>query len=420
MRAHLGKLGIFSVLVLAFVACGDEGNVGGSGDNDAGSSDQTTFSFVFVGCNRVGWKAKDGLALPESTANEPQLLQTFSDVASKFTPTPAYLFLCGDIVRNEQPGTKTLSEQLALWQGVWKVGALAGSSATQVVPFTGNHEVLVSVQYGDEKFYEVPNASAYADFSEWLSDTGHYPTAAQANGPKDAAGDLLVGDHSQLTFSFDAPLPGGKKVHFVVACTDSHSSYKSDDASCYQPPQKDVTFNGKTIQGTMSQAVPGWVPLTWLKKDIDAAVADPSVDLIFVLGHKPIFNQDTTTGTPSTGRDTIFNCGSDLLADGLFATFQSAQEAGKFGGYLCAHQHLWGAMQIDGGKGPGIWQIVAGNGGTKLQAGDQFGFTYVQVHSSGRVTATGYGRPVPSPYYGPDNTPAEPVGEPITLRGPRE
>ena len=373
----------------------------------------------------VGWSEKNDPAtgkpvpLPPSTANRAQLMQTFKDVADELAPKPAYLFLCGDIVRNEQPGINTLEEQLDLWQADWSKGALAGSKTTTLVPFPGNHEVLKAVEYADDLYYEVPNPGAYSTWVNWLNKNKHFPP--NGNGPAAGGGDQLIGDNSQHSYSFDAPTADGMHAHFVVLNTDSHSAFECDDPKCYQPPQQDVQFKGKTIEGTMSQGVPGWIAADWAIKDIAAAVADEKTDVIFVLGHKPLLNRNENSDQPSTGRDTIFNCGESKLGSQLFAALQSAQEAGKFGGYLCAHQHLWDAFQMPGAEadGPQLWQVIAGNGGTDLNAGDQFGFTYVRVYMSGKITATSYGRKAPeSYYYAPTDVTATP-GKVILLRAGR-
>ena len=402
------------------VACSVSGGAGPS--ERATDSGEVLLSFVYVGCNRVGWSEEVDPAtgakvpLPPSTANKPQLLQTFRDVANELDPAPAYLFLCGDIVRNEQARGGTLEQQLADWQTLWRGGALAGNQSTVLVAFPGNHEVLKSVEYAPDTYYEVPNRAAYATWLSWLDAHDHFP--AKGNGPTAGGTDLLVDDNGKLSYSFRAPLGDGRHAHFVVLNTDSHSSFSCEDPACYQPPQHDVQFGGKTVEGTMSQAVPGWIALNWARKDIAAAVADPAVDAIFVLGHKPLLNRGQSPVAPSTGRDTVFNGGDRKLANGLFDALQRAQVAGKFGGYLCAHQHLWDAFRMQGEEGPALWQVIAGNGGTELDKGDEFGFTHVQVHRGGKITATAYGRKVPaSYYYAPTEEVARP-GKSIVLREP--
>ena len=128
------------------------------GSTTAPSSDPIVLSFVFIGCNRVGWSVVDGIPLPASTVNEPQLLQTFEDI-SRLDRLPEYFFFVGDLVRNEQSG-ETLTRQLKQWQILWDKGALA-TSGIQLVPIAGNHEVLKSIQTGHKQYYEVPDATAY-------------------------------------------------------------------------------------------------------------------------------------------------------------------------------------------------------------------------------------------------------------------
>ncbi len=394
----------------------------------AATSDPVTLSFAFVGCNRVGWSAAEGHPLPASTANEPQLLQTFKDVEAL---APDYLFLVGDIVRNETDG-KTLTSQLELWQSLWEGSTLAGTGTT-LVPLTGNHEVLKSVEWWSEKdggdgcdsdFYEVPDASSNSAWLEWLNKPGHtHPpqpdTAISPNGPTPStdAGDLLLGDNSQLTYSFDASTSDGKKVHFVVIDTDTDSSFSTTDAACYQPPHQDTAAcdGNPAAAGTMGQHVPGWIPLDWLRQDL-AAAGDS--DLVFALGHKPLFFPATAgLDTTSVGRGSIFNCGEKMLARDLFTAFQGTD---SFVAYLTSHQHLYDAAQIPDGSNRSVWQIVAGDGGSPLIEGaaPAFGFTLVEIHQSGRVTATPYARPMPDPYYGASGVePAKP-GKSFDLRSP--
>ncbi len=378
------------------------------------SSDPVTMSFVFVGCNRVGWSEKDGVPLPASTANEPQLLQTFKDVqalAASRGHAPDYLFLLGDVVRNETDGA-TLTTQLDLWQQLWDSGALAGSS-TRLVPITGNHEVLKSVEYAENEFYEVPDASSNAAWLAWLNKNQHPPQPGNGPTPSSEPQDLLRADNSQLTYSFDAKTSDGKSVHFLLLDTDTDSTFTTTDASCYQPPQQDATYDGQTVEGTMSQDVPGWIPLEWVKQDLAGASGS---DYVFAFGHKPIvFPASAGPATASTGRDSVFNCGDQMLAQELFAAFQGT---GGFVAYLTAHKHLYDASQIPG-SGASLWQIIAGDGGSPLEKGvpKQFGFTLVEVFASGKVTATPFVRPEPSPYYGTQGVvPAQP-GTVVTLKG---
>ena len=374
------------------------------------AADPVTLSFVFVGCNRVGWGEKDGVPLPPSTANTPQLLQTFKDIKALESDrghAPEYLFFVGDLVRNET-SAKTLKHQLGLWQSLWDGGALAGSKTT-LVPLTGNHEVLDSIEYADGDYYEVPDSGSNGAWIGWLNSNSHPPQPGNGPTPTSDPGDLLRGDNSQLTYSFDAQTADGKSVHFVLLDTDTDSTYSTSDSSCYQPPTQAVVYNGHTVPGTMSLAVPGWIALDWIQQDL-AAASDS--DLTFAFGHKPlVYPSDATPNDPSTGRNSIFNCGNKMLAQGLYTSFTNND---GFVAYLVAHKHLWDAFQVDGA----LWQVIAGDGGSKLEQGTSFGFTLVEVHQSGQVIATPYVRPVPTPYYGSAGVgPAQP-GTAITLRAP--
>ena len=174
-----------------------------------------------------------------------------------------------------------------------------------------------------------------------------------------------------------------------------------------------MTYQGHPVAGTMSLDVPGWIPLDWVQEDLQGASGS---DLVFAFGHKPIFfPASSPADTASTGRDTIFNCGDKMLAQELLSSFRAMD---NFVAYLTAHKHLWNKAQISGPQGS-VWQIVAGDGGSELEKGAEpaFGFTLVEIHASGEVTATPYTRPVPSDYYySPTGVgPAKP-GASFTLR----
>ena len=380
---------------------------------DETATDSVTLSFVFVGCNRVGWSQKGHpkLPLPPSTANKAQLLQTFKDIKA-LPRAPEYLFFLGDLVRNEVSG-ETLQDQLALWQGLWDNGALANGQTT-LVPITGNHEVLKSVQYAHKAYYEVPDPGSNTEWLKWLNTHQHVPQPGNGPTPANDPNDLLRGDNSQQTYSFDAQTSDGKQVHFVVLDTDTESSFSTTDSLCYQSPQQGVKFNNKTVEGTMSQDVPGWIPLDWVKQDLSS---NSQSDLIFAFGHKPIVYPSTSDPNSfSDGRDTIFNCGQKMLAKELVTAFQGTD---NFVAYLGAHKHLWDAFQIQNS----VWQVIAGDGGSELDRGDSFGFTLVEIHKSGKVIATPFTRPVPDPYYSSQGvTPAryQPGSSPtpIPLKGP--
>ena len=80
---------------------------------------------------------------------------------------------------------------------------------------------------------------------------------------------------------------------------------------------------------------------------------------------------------------------------------------------LASHNHLYYRLQPAGTK---AWQLIAGNGGSPLDATASpnklfFGYTLIKVFTSGRVMAYSYGRDLPaSGYLGPT------AGIPTTVR----
>ena len=141
-----------------------------------------------------------------------------------------------------------------------------------------------------------------------------------------------------------------------------------------------------------SNAVPGWIPLNWIQKDLAGA---SQADFVFVFGHKPIILPSAGPSLQSNGRDTIYNCDGNMLARDLFTTLENTD---NFVAYLCAHKHYWDATKLQ----QSIWQVIAGNAGSRLERGDQFGFTLIEIYASGKVVATPFVRPVPRDgYYSP-------------------
>ena len=83
---------------------------------------------------------------------------------------------------------------------------------------------------------------------------------------------------------------------------------------------------------------------------------------------------------------------------------QLLDDTEKVKAYLCAHAHQWNDSKLPGKRG--THQIVAGNGGSKLDAAwtpavPYFGFTEVRVYQSGKVGVVDHRRPVPAPYNAP-------------------
>ena len=125
--------------------------------------DPVKLSFIFMGCNRIQHKDwKKIKADDPSSANLPQLEQTFRDIVH-LDHVPPYLFFMGDLVVNlEDDDGKTLKKQLDAWTSLYKASPLAAK--TTLVPLPGNHEMLKKV--GDDKDkdeeIEVPNPATDA------------------------------------------------------------------------------------------------------------------------------------------------------------------------------------------------------------------------------------------------------------------
>jgi hypothetical protein len=323
---------------------------------------------VFVGCNRIQKADWDATGDPAS-ANVPQLTQTFADIVA-LADTPKFLFFTGDLVLGLTSGTTRLSGQLSAWASLYKADPIAAK--VPVVPMVGNHEMLYK-----SSGTELSNSPADAAWTAWLA-TNSFGSHA-GNGPKATApnADALQDDQSQLTYSFD-----DQGSHFVVLNTDTWTT---------------------TADPSTGDTQIGWVALHWLTADLQAAQANPAIARIFVFGHKPVVNP--AGGTTS----------SDVINPMLNASFAALLDSTpKVKGYLAAHAHLWDASTLPGPRG--VYQVVAGNGGSALESGwnvpvPYYGFTEVRVYQSGRVSIVNHHRPVPSPYYASPAAPAVPDAE---------
>lgn len=362
----------WSSLALAMAACSAsssspksvDANSGGSdsGGGDGSGGDRVVSSFVFVGCNRLQKADLDPTTDP-SSANLPELQQTFADIAA-LPDKPKYFFFVGDMVTNLVSGSSTLQTQLDAWAQVWAASPLAGQ--IELVPGVGNHEML----YKNSNKDEVSNPSADAVWTAWLA-ANHFDTHA-GNGPTNAPpnADALQDDQSKLTYSFD---DGG--AHYVMLNTDSWTT---------------------TPDSTTGSTQIGWVAENWLAADLAAAQANPAITGIYVFGHKPVV-------APTSSSDGALNSALvtpiEQLLDGT----------PKVKGYFDAHVHEWWSTQLPGARG--VYQIVAGNGGSQLESAwtepnPYFGFTLVKIYASGTVGVVSYRRPAPTPYNAATSTAA--------------
>ena len=241
---------------------------------------------------------------------------------------------------------------------------------TTLVPLPGNHEMLKKV--GDDKDrdeeIEVPNPATNARWLKWLRDSGFDSFAKVANGPTDAPPnpDKLADDQSEMTYSFNLG-----DVHFVVINTD--------------------TLTTDIDKDTKAPHI-GWVPYHWIEADIRSAQANPKLSAIFLIGHKPIMDR------PRSEEDAVLNTKNHPLGDQLQTMFKAND---KIRAYLCAHEHFFDCSRLE--KAPQVWQVIAGNAGSKLNGkwdptgGTFFGFSQINVYSSGKVVLVNYKRPTPKP-----------------------
>lgn len=309
------------------------------------SSEDVQFSFAVVGCNRADKSDLETTA--PSTANVEQLNRTFKEIA-ELSPPPKFLFFAGDLVYGYTSDTNILENQLKSWRQLYENSPLA-SKPTQLIPVPGNHEVQ------DEKKVAYEAAEKI-----WLKVMAPYLKYG-GNGPGSGGEDQLKTDQSSLTYSFDY-----QDTHFVLLNTD--------------PVGKDWT-----------------VPVNWVTKDL-AAARQHQVKHIFAIGHKPAHAYPVNLYDPAENVED----GLGKLYPEMRDKFWAALVSNHSEAMLAAHNHVYYRAKGPNGN---TWQIIAGNGGSKLEkVVDQksmnfFGFTVVNVLKNGRVNVTSYGRDLPANGY---------------------
>lgn len=228
----------------------------------------------------------------------------------------------------------------------------------QASALSGSGVELVTVP-GNHETDNLAKVAVPAAERVWLRDMAQYISRG-GNGPAAGGADALQTDQSKLSYSFDF-----KDAHFVTLNTD--------------PVGND------------------WhVPTKWVTTDL-ASARSRGMKHIFVIQHKPAYSYPTvaTDGLafdiPS--RDAYWNVLVNNQVEGVFS----------------AHNHeFWRAQPT--GK---TWQVIAGNGGTPIDAGLDltipssggfFGFSVVSVTNSGRVFVKSYGRDAPPAGYSAPTT----------------
>jgi len=259
---------------------------------------------------------------------------------AELRPLPQFLFFAGDMVFGYSSDVSVTQAQLKAWRSVYESSSLP-DLGVELVAIPGNHEVQ-----GDaprHAYLEAENA--------WLTVMAPFITRG-GNGPHAGEEDQLTTDQSALTYSFDY-----RGVHFLLLDTDP------------------VDWDWR-------------VPVRWIEQDLRRA-SEGGARHIFAIGHKPAF---PWPGSPMDGlamypseRDDFWSSLENNNAEAMFA----------------AHNHVWFKQQPNEG---GTWQIIAGNGGSILEAGvtgddRYYGFTLVTVGRRGSVVAESFGRDVPAEGY---------------------
>jgi hypothetical protein len=311
--------------------------------------DSVLFSFVFMGCNRVDGKDIGNSNTNASTANIPELQRTFNEIAA-LPVKPVYYFFLGDEVLGLENDTAVLSSQLTAWKEQYQNTAFSAlpSSGIQLVAIPGNHEMLFEQKTKKGKQEEVPNANA---LQVWMNHMSNYmPSGVTIN--RVGGADSL---DNRMTYSFTY-----QNTHFILLNTDTYNS-----------------------SGTI-----GMAPAAWIVADIQAARKDPSVQHIFLLGHKPAIVSEN-----------LYVYDSDKTMDtGVVSAIWPVMEANSVEAMLSAHSHQYDRLQPDSFK---TYQVIAGNGGSPYEhkAAEHtdrqfFGYTIVYVMKNGQVIVQSMGRSV--------------------------
>ena len=301
-------------------------------------ADPVTYSFAFFGCNRLEDADWDKVANP-SSANLPQLRQSFQDIAS-MNPMPKLLFMTGDLVIGYKDDKgEALRKQLDAWIDEYRKSPLNGK--VEMVPMPGNHEMNRKTKEG-----KVASQFTTEVWNDWLKTNKLPPN--RPNGPMPGGPDSVTDDQSRLNFSFNKG-----NLHFICLNTDTRVS--TDDRI-------------------------GFVPSAWAKQDIDAATKAGKT--IFLLGHRNVVDGVTSKGDAPIEPKSA----ADLVS--------AMDSSPNVMGYLCAHVHAWDVSKINQGR---LWQVIAGNGGSPLEKDwkperKTFGFAVIEVHKSGTVNLIPYFR----------------------------
>ncbi|CAL2087295.1 Calcineurin-like phosphoesterase family protein [Tenacibaculum sp. 190524A05c] len=325
------------------------------------TKDSVSFSFVFLGCNRVDRHQEyDTTATNASTANLYVMRRIWNEVAA-LNKKPDLFFFLGDMVLGEST-TEKLDSQLKAWVDLYKDTNFSSisTSGIETVAVPGNHEMLYYHDYGVKHHDEWPLEGAT---ELWMKHMTQFM-------PKDR--DVVTGKDSinnQMTFAFTR-----KNIGFILMNTD--------------------TYNTPTSQNP--HGLEGQIPTEWIINKVEEYRNNDAIDHIFVLGHKPYYIFDKGKITGETGHKG--------LPEGpvLWPKLRDNDVIAM----LSAHKHDYQRMQPEGNK---TYQVIAGNAGSPGEAAF-FGYTKIDVMSSGEIKLTAMGFDKGNPYY------ASVPNNPTTLR----
>ncbi|WP_299104953.1 metallophosphoesterase [uncultured Tenacibaculum sp.] len=308
--------------------------------------DSVVFSFTFLGCNRVDrHQVGDTTATNASTANLSAMKRIWTEIAD-LKRKPDLFFFLGDMVLAEST-TKNLEDQLVAWKELYYNTNFSSISKADIemVAIPGNHEMLYWHDYNVPHHDEWPLKGAT---QIWMKHMAEYM-------PKDR--DHVMGKDSinnQMTFAFKR-----KNIGFVLMNTD--------------------TYNAPTTENPYG--LEGQIPTDWIINKVEEYRKDPLIDHVFVLGHKPYY----VSGKPETGHAGFPE--GPVLWPKLVEN--------KVVAMLSAHLHDYQRMQPGG---EGTYQVIAGNSGSPGSA-KFFGYSKIDILSSGEVKLTSMGYDVGNPYY---------------------
>lgn len=305
-------------------------------------NDALVASFSFVGCNRINTTPPDPRYHP-STANVPALKRIFKEAAAQ-TKTPDLFFFIGDMVQGKH--LDKIPDELDAWKALYNNSEI-NVPDIEMVAIPGNHEMLKKGANGNE----VPlNGS----MDIWIQKMEEFM-------PKDRDSikhndDPDIGYHNnRATFSFIREL-GDKKVAFIIINTDTYDKTQS-------------TKEGIT-------------PTDWILNKANEYQQNSTIDLIFILGHKPCFTGGH--GTCSEGADDCnkpcFKVGHGGLPNSP-ELWKGFNKNTKVIAYLSAHLHCYQRWQPDN---KGTFQVIAGHGGSSGES-KWFGYSTINIYKDKKV-----------------------------------